>query len=136
MSGARTAAVLMFLGGISAVGSSCGSSSGNNGGGASSGLSRSATLASLSTAQAGTLCDWESAKQGGYGRMVNCSDGSQQMSDPDKASCVSGIPTLGSLCPTLTVGDIEDCANAVGTDLCSEPTQAGCAAFNACLGGV
>ena len=134
MSGARTVAMVMFIGGISALCSSCGSSTSRPGGGASSGLPRSATIASLSTAQAGTLCDWQSAKQGGYGRMVNCSDGSQEMSDPDKATCVSGASALGALCPTLTVGDVEDCANAVGTDLCSEPTQAGCAAFNTCLG--
>jgi len=132
MSGERTVAILMFFGSISVLSSSCGG--GSTGGGPSSGLGRTAPLASLTAAQRGTLCDWESGKQGGYGRMINCPDGSQQMSDPDKATCVQGISSLGALCPTLTVGDIEDCANAVGTDVCSEPTQAACAAFNTCLG--
>jgi len=89
---------------------------------------------SLTTAQAGVLCDWQSTRQGGYGRSTTCSDGTTQTTDPDKSSCVSGAAVIGGLCPTLTVGDAEDCANATLLDLCSLATQPGCAQVNACLG--
>jgi len=110
---------------------SCGG--GNGGGSDSSGLPRSTTLASLTTAQAGTLCDWENGKQGGYGRTMACSDGSQQTTDPDHATCVGSVPTAGADCPTLTVGDIEDCANAIGDDICEVSTAAGCHNFWLCV---
>jgi hypothetical protein len=47
---------------------------------------------------------------------------------------VLSIAFIGESCPTLTVGDVEDCANAVGSDLCVLPTAPGCAAINACAG--
>jgi len=128
---------------LSMFGCGGGSSSDNDGGGGrganggtgtSSGLSRAATVKSLTPAQAGTLCDWQSGKQGGYGRSVDCADGSTQTTDPDKTMCVSAVSAVGSLCPTLTVGDVEDCANASQTDLCSFETQAGCANVRACIG--
>jgi len=46
---------------------------------------------------------------------------------------VVGVPLLGQYCPTLTVGDLEDCANATGSDLCAFSTAAGCAAARTCL---
>jgi len=112
------------------------SCSGDGGPGPSSGLSRQATLASLTSQQAATLCDWSNAKQGGYGREATCSDGSLQETDSDKQSCVESVPYVGALCPTLTVGDIEDCANATGTDLCALTTAAACAAFRQCMESV
>jgi hypothetical protein len=112
----------------------CGGSGGTTPVGNSSGLPRSSTLASLTSGQGGTLCDWVNAKEGGYGRTFNCPDGSQAMSDPDRASCVDVIGYLGTNCPTLTVANLEDCANASGTDVCSIPTQTACAAFDACVG--
>lgn len=133
---AMLACVSMFgCGGGSGGGSDGGGGGGTNGGtGASSGLLRTATVKSLTSAQAATLCDWQNGKQGGYGRSVTCADGSTQTTDPDKATCVSAASLVGSLCPTLTVGDIEDCANASQTDLCSFDTQAGCANVRACIG--
>lgn len=113
----------------------CGSSDGRNAAVAnSSGLPRSSTLASLTTAEDWVLCDWVNAKEGGYGRTVSCSDGSQQMSDPDQASCADSVVYLGTKCPSLSVGDVEDCANSTGANLCSVPTSAACAAFTACIG--
>lgn len=122
-----TATALMFACIASA---SCGSSSGP---GTSSGLPRTSTVASLSTAAAGTLCDWNNEKQGGYGRTMSCSDGTTQTTDTDKTTCIDGVPQTGAACPTLTVGDVEDCANAIGSDLCAIATAAGCANVNACL---
>ena len=113
------------------------SCSGDGGGvGSSSGVSRQATVASLTPQQAGTLCDWTNARQGGYGRDVTCSDGSSEGTDPDKQSCVESIPYIGTACPTLTVADIEDCANAIGSDVCALATAAGCANLRQCLASV
>jgi hypothetical protein len=112
---------------------SCGSSSG--GGASSSGIPRSDTVGSLNASQAATLCDWENAKQGGYGRTVTCSDGSTQTTDPDQATCAAVVPYFANKCPTLTVGDIEDCADGLGTNICNLPTESACAALNACING-
>jgi hypothetical protein len=112
------------------------SCSGDGGVGPSSGLSRQATVASLTPQQAGTLCDWTNARQGGYGRDVTCSNGSSEGTDPDKQSCVESIPYIGTACPTLTVADIEDCANAIGSDVCMIATAAGCANLRQCLASV
>lgn len=123
-------AALLFIG---LAGPSCGSSDGGAVVGTSSGLPRAATLGSLTAAQDATLCDWENAKQGGYGQSVSCSDGSHTDTDNNQASCVASVPGFATGCPTLTVGDVEDCANAIGTNLCAMPTAAGCANVNACL---
>jgi hypothetical protein len=110
---------------------SCGSSGGP---GDSSGVPRSATVGSLSSTDATTLCDWVNAKQGGYGRTVTCSDGSTRTTDTDQAICVAGSHAAQTACPTLTVGETEDCANAIGSDLCAISTASACAAVSACLG--
>jgi hypothetical protein len=122
---------LLFVVAVSVTMTACGSSGGS--GADASGIPQSTTLSSLTPAQAGVLCDWENAKQGGYGRSVSCPDGGMQTTDTDRASCVSAAQPIGADCPTLTVGDVEDCANAIGTDLCSLATQPACAAFNACV---
>jgi hypothetical protein len=111
---------------------SCGSSSGGPGG--SSGLPRSSTVGSLSSTDAATLCDWLNAGQGGYGRMVTCSGGTTRTTDADQATCVAGSHAAQTACPTLTVGDTEDCVNAIGSDLCAISTASACAAVSACLG--
>jgi hypothetical protein len=120
---------------VGAASISCGPSN-RSGVGPSSGLPRGSTFGSLTNAQAVVLCDWTNARQGGYGRNVTCTDGSTQTTDPNQAECVAAVPTAGSYCPTLTVGDAEDCANAVLTDLCTLPNQAACANVNACINSV
>ena len=109
-----------------------GTSGTGGGGGSSSGVPRTTTIATITSAQAGTLCDWTEGKRGGYGRVVTCPDGSQQSTDADKPTCLTMTPQLGALCPGLTVGDVEDCANAIGTNLCSMATAAGCSRVNSC----
>jgi len=101
--------------------------------GTSSGVSRSKTVASLDESEMGVLCDWTNGKQGGYGRNVSCADG-PGTTDRDKATCVSGKSLYAEYCYTLTVGEVEDCANAIGTDLCAFYTAAACANVRACLG--
>jgi hypothetical protein len=120
-------------GGVADGGGGKGGDAGGGAVGTSSGLPRASTLGSLTTAQDATLCDWENAKQGGYGRSVSCPNGSEDDTDLTQASCVASVPGFATGCPSLTVGDVEDCANAIGTNLCQMPTAAGCANVNACL---
>jgi hypothetical protein len=109
-----------------------GSCGGGNGSG--TGLPRSATFAGLTEAQAARLCDWANLKQGGYGRTVTCSDGTQEVTHADNLSCVESIPYVAVACPTLTVADVENCVNAIGADLCQTTTHPACANLAACAG--
>ena len=74
--------------------------------GDSSGVPRASTVGSLSSTDAATLCDWLAAEQGGYGRMVTCSDGSTRTTDTNQAICVAGSHAAETACPTLTVGEV------------------------------
>jgi len=100
---------------------------------AGSGLPRSSAIGSLSPEQFGILCDWTNNEQGGYGRTVNCPSGDPQFTDKDQKSCVEVLPLIRSACPTLTVADAEDCASAIGTDLCKFPHEPACAALLRCF---
>jgi len=111
----------------------CGGGGGGNGAGTSSGLPRTDTVGSLIPSDAGLLCDWTNAKQGGYGRAVTCTDGSSQGTDPDKASCIQSVHDFGTACPTLTVADVEDCANAIGQDICQLTSSPACTNLNRCF---
>ena len=51
-----------------------GGDAGGTGPGAS-GLEKSTTWSSLTTAEKGTLCDWVAAKFGGYGMTIDCGNG-------------------------------------------------------------
>jgi hypothetical protein len=127
MKRAHAVAILIML--MTGTFSSCG---GGSELGPSTGIDRSKTAGSLDSTEAAILCDWSNGKQGGYGRSVSCPSG-QQTTDSSKASCLSGIPLLTSFCPALTVGDAEDCVNAIGTDLCAIETAPACAVLWACM---
>jgi len=91
------------------------------------------TLTQLSTPNRQVLCDQLAIAQGGYGRVVQC-DGGMQTTDINQASCVSGISSIASLCPTLTVGNLVGCANATGPDLCMYPIVPECSEVFKCVG--
>jgi hypothetical protein len=116
-------------GGGSAMGT--GGTGGGNLAGTSSGIPRDLSLASLTTDQASTLCDWANLKQGGYGRLVTCS-GRAEATNPSNFSCVNSTTSIGNRCPQLTVGNIEDCANVTGADLCKLESASECVAVTTC----
>jgi hypothetical protein len=122
----------LLIGALVGASISCGSSGG--GVGDSSGVPRSSTIGSLTVTQAATLCDWEDAKQGGYNRTVTCTDGNTRTTDASQAECVSGMGYARTFCPSLTVADVEDCANAIGVSICEISTAPACANLAACLG--
>jgi hypothetical protein len=127
-------------GGGSGSGGGAGSGGGGSGGGgaggggtANSGLPRGTIVASLTDAQVNTLCDALAIPAGGYGKSQSCGDAGTQSDGANQADCFTLLRAFGSVCPTVTVGDKEDCANDIKTDLCALETKAGCAAIRACF---
>jgi hypothetical protein len=100
--------------------------------GTSSGVPRNIRLMDLSAAQASVLCDWTNLKQGGYGRITTCPSGSVQSTNQSNLACVNNTSALGGRCVGVTVGNIEDCANATGTDLCKFESAPECVAVATC----
>lgn len=101
--------------------------------GATSGLPTDSTLASLSSTDAATLCDWVNGRQGGYGRPITfCTGGTAERTDPNQTTCVNEFSALGNRCLDLTVGTIEDCVNQTGTDLCLEESTVPCMTIKTC----
>jgi hypothetical protein len=37
----------------------------------------------------------------------------------NRQTCVGSLPLTEQLCPALTVADVEDCSNAIGTEICA-----------------
>ena len=112
----------------------CGSGSGAPG--APSDVPRGDTLGQLSPSQQASLCDYLANVQGGYGRSVTCPAGDMQDTDPSQAACLQSAPVAAAACPTLTVGDAEDCAAASGTNLCGFDTEPACGPVRDCFGHV
>ena len=110
----------------------CGGDSGTTGPGPSSGVDRAKTLGMLTAAERAKACDWTAERQGGYGRNVTCPDGTMQDTDRSQATCLEGGVMIATLCPTLTIADIEDCTNDVSSDLCKFATAPGCANLRKC----
>ena len=101
--------------------------------GPTSGLPLDSTIASLGSTDAATLCDWINGKQGGYGRpAVFCPGGGKEVPYPSQLSCVNAFAALGNRCLDLTVGTVEDCVNATGTDLCLEESTPACMTIKTC----
>lgn len=113
---------LLFLGLLS-----CGSSGGTS-------LDRGKAVSSLTQSEKSELCDQVNGAQGGYGRSADCPDGSSQTTDPSQAACVASVPASGTPCGGLTVGQLLDCANAVGTNICSFETATQCRPLRDCSG--
>jgi hypothetical protein len=72
-----------------------------------SGVSRSKTVSSLTTAEKTMLCDWTAAQFGGYGAPSTCS--MALISAPaNQADCLASFPTCDA-----TVGNLADCFTKV-----------------------
>jgi hypothetical protein len=101
--------------------------------GTTSGLPLDSTIGSLASTDAATLCDWVNGKQGGYGRpLLSCPAGGTEGTYPSQGTCVNGFAALGNRCLDLTVGTVEDCVNATGTDLCLEESTPACMTIKTC----
>jgi hypothetical protein len=120
----RSAALLAALG--------CGGGAPQEGGDGLN-LPRASTVVSLTPDEGAHLCDWINQEEGGYGRTMDCALNGPVATDASQSTCVAGLPDLASVCPGLTVADLEDCTLARGTDLCKYFTAAACAPLRACF---
>jgi hypothetical protein len=125
--GTWTSAVGRVIGGalVLILWSSCGGS-GNTG---PAGVPRTATVVSLDENQLASLCDWVNAGVGGYGSIDNCDGGGSRHANSTQQDCVDKV--FGG-CPSLTVGALEDCVDAIGGDLCQTDTAPACVSVNEC----
>jgi hypothetical protein len=97
-----------------------------------SGLSRSRTVASLSSEEASSLCDWSLATQGGPGKTTKCGETSSRVVHT-KDECLEDVAVITKLagCYALTVGEVEDCSKEEAADACG--ASPACDALNARL---
>lgn len=96
-----------LLGFLTSVSLGCGSDS-DSGTPMGSGVSGSKTLANLTPAEQGQICDWQAGLEGGYGKSATCSDGSTINNYETRADCVADAPSC-----TATVAQLEACAKVV-----------------------
>ena len=105
-----------------------GTDAGAGDGGTGSGLERGRLVGQMTPAEAAKLCDFTNAAQGGYGRKVTCPGGEDAETDESLASCVTDFVDLRPALERcrLTVAHMEDCARAIGPDLCKFETAVEC----------
>jgi hypothetical protein len=107
--------------GGAATGDDDGSGNAGAGGAADriSGLPSSSQVTSLSSSKLAKLCDYMNAQLGGYGHKPSCDPNSMFVyADASQAACVNKVK--GKTC-SLTVGNVEDCADALHAAPCSLP---------------
>jgi hypothetical protein len=101
----------------------CGGRRGGGGGGdddddvvgdGGSGLPPSEQVGDLSASDVQTLCDWSSSRQGGAGSVHECAEGLTVTTQP-VSECVD---TMSGTSCDITVGEVEDCTDAIAPDPC------------------
>ncbi len=99
--------------------------------GASSGLDRNELITALDDAELAELCDWISARLGGYGVERDCGE-STARTTANQAECVQSTQNVTADC-AVTVGQYEDCANALGGNICGLLSEPACQPLFACV---
>lgn len=133
----------MELGGSSDAGSidtggarvDAGAQEASGDGRSTSGLARERLVGQLTPNEAAMLCDFTNLTQGGYGRKATCPGGEVEENDESLGACVNDFIDLRPRLERckLTVGHMEDCARAVGTDLCKFATAIECEPLTLCM---
>jgi len=100
-----------------------------------SGKDRSQPFVGLPAADLDDLCDWTAGRFGGYGRRINCADGTYASSAASKSACVQSYQRATPQC-TATVGDLEDCINGVVDAAPCTRLPAACVELLFCAGGL
>ena len=100
-----------------------------------SGLARERLVGQLTPNEAAMLCDFTNLTQGGYGKKETCPGGEVEENDESLSSCVTGFIDLRLKLERcrINVGHMEDCARAVGTELCKFATAIECEPLTLCL---
>ena len=107
-----------------------GTACGGDDDGARSGLDPGATVTSLSPGDLTSLCAWSAETQGGAGTTTECGDHTVTVNDA--AACADGF--TGKTC-TLTVGEFEECIQALRDDPCTAIQSAACGPIIQCALG-
>ncbi len=94
-----------------------------------SGVDRSKRVPDLSTAEVSQLCSWGVAAAGGPGVTATCPEG--DATTQTVAECEASVGAVPGGC-TATVGEIEDCMQAMGADACALYSAPACQALIAC----
>jgi hypothetical protein len=107
----RTMLVAVLLAVVSSLG--CGGGSSPSGAAGSSGVTGTKTLAALSAAEKGQICDWTASLYGGYGKTVTCADST--IDGPEsQADCLAVSAALSPSC-SATVAQAEGCTKLMAT---------------------
>jgi hypothetical protein len=103
----------------------------DDGVGAASGLDRNARITTLDETEMGVLCDWVSARLGGYGVERDCGEMTARTT-ANQEECVQSTQNVTADC-AATVGQYEDCANALGGNICGLLTEPACQPLFSCV---
>lgn len=90
---------------------------GCGGGSGGSGVDASKPITQLTASEVMQFCEWSVEEQGGAGTTTDCGDGVTVTVDTVQ-ECVDGYGGFTSDC-TTTVGQVEDCIEAIAADPCS-----------------
>ena len=104
----------------------------DDGVGAASGLDRNERVVALDDTEMGELCDWISARLGGYGVSRDCEEGTASTTD-NREECVASLQNYTPTTCEVTVGQYEDCANALNGDLCRLLSEPLCTSIVSCV---
>jgi hypothetical protein len=84
-------------------------------------------LNALTLEEKKTMCDYQAAHFGGYGKALMCSGGITLEAEVSQAECLANFPSC-----TLTVAEAEACTDQ---STCAMPIPASCAAVLNCVLG-
>ncbi len=100
-------------------------------------IATSGTLAALSAADKGMVCDYAACPFGGYGKSKSCTDGVSVKAKASQSACLSD-PTFAK-CGDVPVSDYLACQVALNVDPCKAlevlSADPACAAVKACAFG-
>jgi hypothetical protein len=94
-----------------------------------SGLPVDDTVVSLSSGDLSDLCEWATDVQGGAGTETECGDFTVTVAPASE--CIDDLGAFDASCP-LTVGEVEECMQAIAYDPCTAFDSAACAPIFAC----
>jgi hypothetical protein len=106
---------------------------GGDGPGDSSGVDQAKVVTTLSASEVSDFCSWAIDVQGGEGHVTECGDG-VKITAPTQTKCETdyGAVPDTSACMGVTIGDVETCVNAIGSDPCTAIQSSACSKWLSC----
>lgn len=94
-----------------------------------SGVPTDKLISDLTPSEVTQLCTFYNRAAGGEDAVYMCMDGDLRVGPVSQCISILGDPPAAC---TATVGEIEDCGRATGSDACNAVMHAGCLAFFQC----